>query len=196
MFETPEYTPEEIQRVNENLVALLAAIGEGRFADDLCSIGLLRAMHATTFRGVRSHAGRHRDRGFGQEYITFGTPRRRSAHRNDVARRLEALAAQTRREVSALLEASESDDYDLRAIRLAVRAHAELLDIHPFEDGNGRTSRALLSHLLVTLGLRPFAPEFPRGEYLEALHAWDDRRELDPLVDLVIQVSAAQIPPG
>jgi Fic family protein len=58
----------------------------------------------------------------------------------------------------------------------AIEAHARLLTIHPFADGNGRTARLLMDLLLLRAGWPPLAvaPEH-RLAYLDSLQ----RRQLD-----------------
>lgn len=72
-------------------------------------------------------------------------------------------------------------------MNLAVWAHAELIRIHPFEDGNGRSSRAMMSWILVRLGLRPVAFEMPKQEYLLCLNVYFTQGDLMPLIDLVLR---------
>ncbi len=52
----------------------------------------------------------------------------------------------------------------------AFRAHQSLVDIHPFNDGNGRTARLLMNLILLRVGYPPIAvrPE-DRAEYIRAL---------------------------
>ncbi len=54
----------------------------------------------------------------------------------------------------------------------AFAAHARLVAIHPFSDGNGRTARLLLNLLLLRAGYPPLviAPEH-RARYIDALQA-------------------------
>lgn len=54
----------------------------------------------------------------------------------------------------------------------AFTAHRRLVDIHPFNDGNGRTARLLMNLILIRGGYPPIAvrPE-DRAEYLRALQA-------------------------
>jgi Fic family protein len=84
-----------------------------------------------------------------------------------------------------LVDAAEL--YDLEAVRVAVWAHAEIIRVHPFEDGNGR-SRLCANHLLVQLGLRPVAIEAVKQEYTEALNHYYVAGELEPLLDLYLQL--------
>mgnify|MGYP000603397565 CR=1 FL=1 len=43
---------------------------------------------------------------------------------------------------------------DLNPIELAAWTHAEFVRIHPFEDGNGRTSRMIMNYQLLLSGFR------------------------------------------
>lgn len=55
----------------------------------------------------------------------------------------------------------------------AFTAHRRLVDIHPFNDGTGRTARLLMNLILIRGGYPPVAvhPE-DRLEYIRALQAW------------------------
>ena len=49
----------------------------------------------------------------------------------------------------------------------AFTAHRRLVDIHPFNDGNGRSARLLMNLILIRGGYPPVAvrPEDPAGVY-------------------------------
>jgi len=57
----------------------------------------------------------------------------------------------------------------------AFTAHRRLVDIHPFNDGNGRTARLLMNLILIRGGYPPIAvrPE-DRLAYIRAVHYWQD----------------------
>jgi Fic family protein len=65
-------------------------------------------------------------------------------------------------------------------------AHARLVEIHPFEDGNGRTARALVNAVLAAGGYPPIDLTRERGTYLEAVTA-SVSGDLTALIDLVAQ---------
>jgi len=90
--------------------------------------------------------------------------------------------------VRSVEENPEAPEYERSAIQIAVWGHAKIIRIHPFEDGNGRTSRALMSMILVRVGLRPIPAEFPRQEYYAALNHYFETDELEPLTNLFIGV--------
>lgn len=70
--------------------------------------------------------------------------------------------------------------------------HHRFSQIHPFQDGNGRVSRALASMVLVREGLFPLVvTRDDKDKYLDALEA-ADRGNLKPLVDLFAALQRAQ----
>jgi fido (protein-threonine AMPylation protein) len=65
---------------------------------------------------------------------------------------------------------NESQDHDLEIL---VNAHAWLLRIHPFADGNGRTIRLLLVFLAMSSGYTAIAFTCGAAEYFDCLRSWD-----------------------
>jgi Fic family protein len=102
---------------------------------------------------------------------------------------LDDLFEQARRRIQRLDDALESPDYEEDAIELAVWVHARVIAIHPFEDGNGRTSRLLLNVLLVRLGLPPLAIDVPKEEYRRSLNHFYRTSDIGPLLDLAIRAA-------
>jgi len=180
-----EYTPEEERLLTEQLFELTKAVYAGELRQRRLDVALLRDLHAALFRGVRGHAGRIRAPGFGSERLQFGP--HRSVHRDEVERELLAVFDRTDHALRALKD-TDPEDYELHAIGLAVWAHARIIWVHPFEDGNGRVSRLCASHLLVQLGLHPIAIEAVKQEYTEALNYYFVRKEIEPLVDLYLRL--------
>lgn len=55
-------------------------------------------------------------------------------------------------------------------VNLAAYAHQRLVDIHPFEDGNGRTARLLMNLILINKGYQIISiPPVLRQEYIAAI---------------------------
>lgn len=50
---------------------------------------------------------------------------------------------------------NSEDALSMHPVRYAALAHYKLVDIHPFEDGNGRTSRLLMNLILIRAGYPP-----------------------------------------
>lgn len=101
---------------------------------------------------------------------------------------MDALFAKLGRSVASFEADPENMSYEASAVHVAVWAHAEVIKIHPFEDGNGRSSRLLLDAILVRLGIRPLAFEIPKEEYRRALNHYYRSSEIQALVDLVLRV--------
>ncbi|MCL2140528.1 MAG: Fic family protein [Dehalococcoidia bacterium] len=60
----------------------------------------------------------------------------------------------------------------MHPVVLAAYAHRQLVDIHPFMDGNGRTARLLMNLILVNKNYQIVSiPPILRNEYINALHA-------------------------
>ncbi|MFH1546036.1 MAG: Fic family protein [Patescibacteria group bacterium] len=73
--------------------------------------------------------------------------------------------------------------------------HGELIAIHPFRDGNGRTVRLLCDLLLMQAGLAPigldaFKEQKTREEYLTAIRAVLNKVDYQPLVHLLDRLVA------
>ena len=75
---------------------------------------------------------------------------------------------------------------DLNPIELAAWTHAEFVKIHPFVDGNGRTSRMLMNYQLMSGGFLPVSiAKENRLEYFDALEAYAVGGDLKPFADMV-----------
>ena len=90
-------------------------------------------------------------------------------------------------EIIELLD--ELQEFDpAQVLTAATYFHAKFENIHPFADGNGRAGRLALNYLLVLYNHPPvIIHEEDRRQYFEALEAWDERQELLPLKEFLIQ---------
>ena len=71
-------------------------------------------------------------------------------------------------------------------IELAAWTHAEFVKIHPFEDGNGRTSRMIMNYQLMASGFLPVSiAKENRLEYFEALEAYAVDGNLNPFAEMI-----------
>lgn len=182
----PTYTVEELKTITTNLVALTSSIRSGQWREVRLSVECLIGLHRAAFQGVGGLAGRLRGPGFGSERLRFGT--RYSSDRRGVAQELERLFREVHVRARELDEAG--DTRSLEAVfALATYAHTEVIRIHPFEDGNGRSARLLLDVILVRYGLRPIAIEVPRKEYIDCLECAFERNP-QPLIDLYIRLAS------
>ena len=67
---------------------------------------------------------------------------------------------------------SEVNRKNIHPILLAAFVHRRLVDIHPFQDGNGRTARLLMNLILINKGYQVISiPPILRNDYISALVA-------------------------
>ncbi len=92
------------------------------------------------------------------------------------------------------LRGQRSDEIPLRdAVLPAVRIYAQIVAIHPWEDGNGRTAWLVLNHTLVRCGVLAVATD-PSRETRVALGraiTKTGRRDLQPLAELLVETIRA-----
>jgi fido (protein-threonine AMPylation protein) len=182
-----KFNAEERKLLTEQLFSLTERIHSGELSSSGITPQLLCSIHRSLFGGVRDHAGKMRSRGWGQEHLTFGP--NRSSHRNDVAKEVSRLCEHAELNARDLLRQADAADYEEQAMRFALKCHADFIKIHPFEDGNGRTSRLLLTVLLVRLGLRPIPIEAPKREYTDALNQYFLRLDVNHLFELYLRLA-------
>ncbi len=83
---------------------------------------------------------------------------------------------------------------DSNAIELAAWTHAEFVKIHPFVDGNGRTSRMLMNYQLMAQGFLPVSiAKENRLEYFDALEAYAVSGNLIPFTDLIAALEEVRL---
>ncbi len=83
---------------------------------------------------------------------------------------------------------------DLNPIELAAWTHAEFVRIHPFVDGNGRTSRLLMNYQLMINGYLPVSVDKEdRLDYYNALEQYAAHGNLEPFADFVANLEEKQL---
>jgi Fic family protein len=89
-------------------------------------------------------------------------------------------------EMSKFIEWYNSDAQKMHSVERAARVHADFVKIHPFVDGNGRTSRLLMNLELMKDGFPPVVlPVEKRLEYYEALDRAHTMGDYTPFLILV-----------
>lgn len=83
---------------------------------------------------------------------------------------------------------------DLNPIELAAWIHAEFVRIHPFTDGNGRTSRMIMNYQLMAAGFLPVSiAKEKRLDYFEALEAYAVDKDLQPFADMIAELEGQRL---
>lgn len=83
---------------------------------------------------------------------------------------------------------------DLNPIELAAWTHAEFVRIHPFIDGNGRTSRLLMNYQLMSQGFLPVSfDKEKRLNYYNTLEQYAVNGNLKPFSDLIAELEEEQL---
>jgi len=83
---------------------------------------------------------------------------------------------------------------ELNQMELAAWIHAEFVRIHPFPDGNGRTSRLLMNYQLMANGFPPISiAKENRLEYFNALEDYAVQGNLTPFAEMVANLTEHQL---
>jgi Fic family protein len=79
-------------------------------------------------------------------------------------------------------------------IELAAWTHAEFVRIHPFADGNGRTSRLIMNYQLMLNGFLPVSiKKETRLEYFHALEEYAVHRDFHLFADMIAVLEEEQL---
>ncbi len=83
---------------------------------------------------------------------------------------------------------------DLNPIELAAWTHAEFVRIHPFQDGNGRTSRLIMNYQLMSYDFLPISiAKENRLDYYIALDKYAAQGILDDFTNMIAELEEAQL---
>lgn len=142
------------------------------------SISLIKKLHWIVFKNSKPFSGELRKPG--EEVVIrdgFGNIAHRGAPSAEVPALLKALTAWYGRNKKRY-----------PPLVLAIVIHNQVENIHPFRDGNGRVGRLLLINVLIKNGLPPVSIELVnREEYYSALQAYQNDRNIRPMIDLVLK---------
>lgn len=85
------------------------------------------------------------------------------------------------------------NNYD-NVIELAAWTHAEFVRIHPFVDGNGRTSRLIMNYQLLANGFLPISiPKETRLDYFNSLEAYAVYQNIAPFADMIASLEEQRL---
>ncbi len=83
---------------------------------------------------------------------------------------------------------------DFNPIELAAWTHAEFVRIHPFQDGNGRSSRLIMNYQLMSYGFLPVSiAKENRLDYYNALDKYAAQGILDDFTNMIAELEEAQL---
>lgn len=83
---------------------------------------------------------------------------------------------------------------DLNPIEFAAWTHAEFVKIHPFVDGNGRTSRLIMNYQFMSNGfLSVSVKKEDRLEYFNYLEEYAVNGNLSPFIDFIAELEEQQL---
>jgi len=89
-------------------------------------------------------------------------------------------------EMQKLINWYQNEAMSLHPVERAARVHADFVKIHPFVDGNGRTSRLLMNMELMKSGFPPVVlPVEKRLEYYETLDLAHTKNDYEPFLVLI-----------
>lgn len=98
--------------------------------------------------------------------------------------------AEVKKHLLNLFKWYSSNKNNLHPFELAALVHAKLTWIHPFEDGNGRTARAVMNFILIKKGYPMFFIPFEKREaYYQSLDIADKgghKEYISKMLDLII----------
>lgn len=85
-------------------------------------------------------------------------------------------------------------DNSYNDFEIAAYTHAEFVRIHPFEDGNGRTSRIIMNYQLIKNGYLPISiKKEDRLKYYEVLDEYAVSGNLNPFIELIYDLEDKEL---
>ena len=97
-------------------------------------------------------------------------------------------------QIKAFYEDLKIKEKELNPIELAAWTHAEFVRIHPFVDGNGRTSRLIMNYQLLLNGYLPVSvAKENRLDYYNALEQYAVNGDLTVFADFVAELEEVQL---
>ncbi|KZX10967.1 Fic family protein [Methanobrevibacter filiformis] len=83
---------------------------------------------------------------------------------------------------------------DYNNIAIAAYTHGEFVKIHPFIDGNGRTSRIIMNYQLIKSGFLPISIKVEdKSEYYNVLEEYATNNNLEPLIKLIYKLEEKEL---
>jgi fido (protein-threonine AMPylation protein) len=163
-----------------------------RSTTTLLSLDIIQGFHRVLFADTwPDFAGRLRGPDAGQIATNVSFGNYRGTRFEEVPGACEALSAELTKLIHQLDDALlglERDDLRAEVARVAAYAHCQLISIHPFVNGNGRTSRACVNYFMARYGFLPLSYARPQSEYLDATRTYLQHRIIDHFADYLLSL--------
>jgi Fic family protein len=92
-------------------------------------------------------------------------------------------------QIKNFFETLKFKELEMKPIELAAYTHAEFVKIHPFSDGNGRTSRLIMNYQLIKNGYLPInIPKEEKAEYFSCLDEYANNNNLKPFIKYIYKL--------
>lgn len=186
-----QFTPHEEEVLTRNLLSLTQELNQLNYSQTDYSVALIRGWHERLFIGVRDHAGKIRTADYGEVKLDFGP--NKSITREEVPEAFDKHIVVAKGLFRQLDGLTHTIRFIEEAIKAAAYLHADLIKIHPFRDGNGRTARLAMKYVLLKYKLPPLPINVPRREYTDALNHFYASGHIKPLVELLIRIYYNQL---
>jgi len=145
----------------------------------------LYAAHEATFKHIHPWAGENRT----TSAMQFGT------QTSPPSKRLPLEMAVLDEQMKDLLTQAKTPEKKLEAVAFY---HAKTIALHPFLDGNGRSTRSVMALQLMSVGLQPNAAISTLAEnkkdYIKALDLAIKDNDVAPLANLIGQSYGIKVP--
>lgn len=181
-----EKTPPAIQAVSEGQFQAEKWLIE-HAQERLLSLPVVLGLHRAMFQGVFPEAA-GRLRGPAPRFIPpnveFGN--HRGERYEDVLSACETLFARVETAIHQLDDLQPRltpEEHREQVLRAAAYVHCEMVRIHPFVNGNGRTSRLCVNYFAARYGAMALPVARPGGDYIDAIRTWFYQRTLEHFVD-------------
>ena len=158
-----------------------------------------------TVRGLHEHVTRHQETAVGIDIRVSGTQiplskgvyKTQPNHPTRVDDEIHEYCPpeSTHAEMTRLLDwHQEHSEQGVGVLERAAWLHYRFVQIHPFQDGNGRTARLLMAYVLIKDGAFPPLIQLGnRDDYIISLEDSDDAGSLQPFVDFVAEECSASL---
>lgn len=105
-------------------------------------------------------------------------------------------ALQVESDMQTFINWCQTEGASLHPVERAARVHADFVKIHPFVDGNGRTSRLLMNLELMKNGFPPVVlPVGKRLEYYETLDTAHTKNDYEPFLQFIATIAESGFRP-